>query len=117
MASKRPLGLSNRRASPSPAPTSCQWCTVANDHKTVADPSGSGTLSAVPSTHVDTGIAGEGAGQPQHHRRRVDASHPGTTTRGFPHRAAGAGSDVDDPVAGRDIGQPASQSRVGPSHP
>ncbi len=52
-------GCQHRCASVSPFPTSFQWCTVASEHTTVAEPSGSGR-SSVPRPGNASPFASEG---------------------------------------------------------
>ena len=65
---------------------------------------------------LDAVVAGEGAGQPQHHRRRIDAGRTGAAACGFPDRTSRTAPDVDDPVAVGDTGDVGGQAGVGAAH-
>jgi hypothetical protein len=56
---------------------------------------------------------GQQAGDPEHHRRGVDADDRRGPPGGAPGGGAGAAADVDDVVVGADAGQPDGEVGVG----
>ena len=113
IATKRPPGRSTRRALGRPASMSVQWCTVASDHTTEAESSGSGSARRRPRPSARRVV------------RRVSRRATRSITRAgstpvtvAPRRAACArrgartATDVDDVVARADLGQLGGQAGV-----
>ena len=107
MATRRPPGRSTRRTSRSPASMSDQWCTVAIDHTTEAEPSERGMVlgGALDISHLRR-PRGEKSRGPQHDGRRVDSGDRRTQSGRVADRDSGATPDVDNAVAGTHAAQP-----------
>ena len=79
----------------------------------MADPSGSGTFSAVPSAHPGR-VAREGTCEPKQDRRWIDPGRAGAAACGFPDGAARAAADINHPVVLRHLGKVHREAGVRP---